>query len=123
MSEVFERVYHIVQAIPRGKVLTYGLISQMLGGRLSAQGVGWALNALSGNKDSRYHSENVPWQRVINSKGMVSTNRRGDLPPDLQRRLLEDEGIVFDENERIDLNRYLWKEGLSPPEGAEDSKG
>ncbi|MCA9817592.1 MAG: MGMT family protein, partial [Cyanobacteria bacterium HKST-UBA01] len=85
-------------------------------GRLSAQGVGWALNALSGNKSSRFHSENVPWQRVINAKGMVSTNRRGDLPPDLQRRLLEDEGIVFDESERIDLNRYLWKEGLSSSE-------
>ncbi|MBI1270883.1 cysteine methyltransferase [bacterium] len=113
MSEVFEKVYRIVQSIPRRRVLTYGLISQLMEGKLSPQGVGWALNGLSGRKGaSAFDSETVPWHRVINSRGLVSTNRRGDMPPDLQRRLLEDEGVVFDAEERVDLNRFLWKEGL-----------
>ncbi len=49
---VFAEVYEIVRLIPRGKVLTYGYISDMLEKRLSAQGVGWALNALSSSSSS-----------------------------------------------------------------------
>ncbi len=46
MPHVYVEIYKIVQSIPEGRVLTYGLISHMIGGRMSAQGVGWALKAL-----------------------------------------------------------------------------
>ena len=50
--------------------------------------------------------EGVPWQRVINSQGKISL-RRG-TGPQIQRELLEAEGIEFDERERVDLKRYGW---------------
>jgi len=115
VSEVFEKVYKIVQRIPEGRVLTYGLISNLLEGRLSAQGVGWALNGLSSRGEpsksggkKQFNSENVPWQRVINSRGYTSTHKRPEMPPDLQRQLLEKEGVVFDDDGKCDLSKYLW---------------
>lgn len=119
-SPVFDRVYEIVAQIPRGRVLTYGLISNLLGGRLSAQGVGWALKALpasAGEKhkgyQSKYNSRTVPWHRVINSRGGTSTYKIAAIPPNLQRELLEAEGVIFDQEEKVDLSKYLWLEGLT----------
>lgn len=113
-NSVFTQVYKIVQQIPKGKVLTYGAISNLIGRRLTAQGVGWALNALPGRPAKGeavppYHSGNIPWHRVINSKGGISTSRHLDMPPDLQRKLLEAETVQFDDNDTIELSQYLWK--------------
>lgn len=46
MSLIYIRIYKIIQKIPKGRVLTYGLISNMIDERMSAQGVGWAFKAL-----------------------------------------------------------------------------
>jgi methylated-DNA-protein-cysteine methyltransferase-like protein len=110
---VFEKVYEIIIQIPRGHVLTYAKISEMMGRRLSAQAVGWALKALPDDETkskngSAYHAKNVPWHRVINSRGTISTNSGLDIPPGLQRRLLEAEGIVFGTDDALDLEKYLW---------------
>lgn len=105
---VFEKVYKIVMRIPKGRVLTYGLISNMLDGALSAQGVGWALKALpSAAEGDKYTSRTVPWHRVINAQGGTSTHKVG-LPPDLQRTLLEGEGVKFNSEGRVDLKKFLW---------------
>lgn len=112
MSVYFE-VYEIVKDIPRGRILTYGLISNLLEKRLSAQGVGWALRALSGDKaNKKYHSGNVPWHRVINSTGGISTSRNTEMQPDLQQSLLEAEGIEFNSEGKLDMQKYLWSERL-----------
>ncbi len=112
---VYFKVYEIVREIPRGRVLTYGLISHMIGKRLSAQGVGWALRALPSAESAegkKFHSGNVPWHRVVNASGGVSTTRNTDMPPDLQHTLLAAEGIKFNQELKIDLDKYLWKEVL-----------
>jgi methylated-DNA-protein-cysteine methyltransferase related protein len=111
---VYSKVYDIVMQIPRGRVLTYGAVSKMMGGRLSSVAVGWALRALpedaSKTKNgSIYHSKSVPWHRVINSRGTISTRNEPDMIPDLQQALLESEGISFDAEGKIDLQKYLWK--------------
>jgi len=115
MSVYFE-VYELVRDIPRGRVLTYGLISHMIGKRLSAQGVGWALRALpsadTADHCKKYHSGNVPWHRVINAGGGISTTRNTDMPPDLQQTLLAAEGIKFNHEAKIDLDKYLWSVAL-----------
>jgi len=98
----------------------------MLGGRLSAQGVGWALRALPEpglrKRNGRpaktpeanlYHAANVPWHRVVNSTGGISTRKNRDILPGEQQLLLEREGVVFDEDSKLDLAAYLWTEGLS----------
>src|SRR5262245_47178605 len=92
----------MVLRIPRGKLMTYGQIARLMDERYSPRLVGWAMHATP-----RDGSE-IPWHRVINSRGMVSTGRIILDQPDLQRLLLEAEGITFDENGRCDLARYQW---------------
>ena len=79
--------------------MTYGQISTMLESRLSPAAVGWAMSV---------GPEDVPWQRVVNASGGCSTDRRGDMPPGLQRALLENEGIEFRDDDTLDLERYRW---------------
>ena len=54
----------------------------------------------------------IPWHRVINSRGSISTGRLITHQPDLQRLLLEAEGVVFNETGRCDLAVYQWSPGL-----------
>ena len=94
-----ERVYRIVERIPRGRVMTYGQIAEILGEGYTPRTVGFVMHAAD--------EERTPWQRVINSQGACST-ARVVLPPDKQQRMLEAEGIVFDARGRCDLKRYRW---------------
>jgi methylated-DNA-protein-cysteine methyltransferase-like protein len=102
---VFEKIYRIVLLIPKGRVMTYGQIARLLGGRYSPRLVGWALHATP--KDER----SIPWHRVINSRGGISTGKVITHNPDLQRWMLEAEGISFDDHDKCDLSVYQW----SPP--------
>ena len=96
----FERVYWVVRHIPPGRVATYGQIARLLGVPRGARTVGWALRSLPDDRE-------VPWQRVINAQGRISTG--WDEPDSTsQRALLEAEGIVFDEQGRVDLKVYGW---------------
>ena len=101
-EKVFEKIYRLVLRIPRGRVMTYGQIARLLEDRYSARLVGWAMHATP--QDER----NIPWHRVINSRGATSTGRVILHEPDLQRLLLEAEGVVFDESGRCDLSIYQW---------------
>ncbi|HEY9731992.1 MAG TPA: MGMT family protein [Drouetiella sp.] len=116
MAHVYDEIYRIVRKIPKGKVLTYGVISHMIGGRMSAQGVGWALKALGSKKranEADFDMESVPWQRVVNASGGMSTLKLADIPPGLQQHLLETEGLAFDdEGKIINLDKHLWVEGM-----------
>lgn len=99
---VFEQVYTIVLQIPVGRVMTYRQISLLLDERLSAAGVGWAMRATP--NDNRQ----IPWHRVINSRGGTSTDKLLNLAPNIQRHLLEAEGLVFNEQGLIELKNYQW---------------
>jgi methylated-DNA-protein-cysteine methyltransferase related protein len=100
-DSVYARVYAVVCQIPRGKVSTYGQIAKIVD-RCTARMVGYAMAALRGRTD-------VPWQRVINSKGEISTRSRGDGAI-RQRKLLEKEGIRFDPRGRVNLRKVRWAE-------------
>jgi methylated-DNA-protein-cysteine methyltransferase-like protein len=99
----FRRVYALVREIPRGRVATYGQIASMLGVPRGARAVGWALRALPGDEEGR-----VPWHRVVGAGGRISP--RAGPGPQIQRRLLRDEGVSFGSG-RVDLARH----GLLPP--------
>jgi methylated-DNA-protein-cysteine methyltransferase related protein len=98
---LFERIYATVRRIPPGRVATYGQIARMVSG-CSAQMIGFALAALRGHP-----GEDVPWQRVINRMGKISPHGFG-YGSALQRDLLEGEGVEFDEEGCIDLERFGW---------------
>ena len=102
-----KRVLQLVCAVPLGKVATYGQIARLAGHPRAARQVGGVLRGL-------YVSGEVPWQRVINAQGGISTYKVG--AGELQRALLESEGIVFDKEGRCDLERYRWL-----PETSSDS--
>ena len=97
-----QAIYHIVARIPPGKVATYGQIATLAGTSGQARQVGYALAALPDNAD-------VPWHRVINARGEISPRRRTKIH-ELQRHLLEGEGITF-VADRIDLGRFCWQPG------------
>jgi methylated-DNA-protein-cysteine methyltransferase-like protein len=104
MTNNYLRIYRIVRQIPRGRVATYGQVADLAGLDGHARQVGYALNALP-------DSMKLPWHRVINARGEVSARSGGDSH-ELQRHLLEAEGIVFDGRGRVDLKRYGWRTKL-----------
>lgn len=104
MKNFYEQVYELVARIPAGRVMTYGQIAVLLGKPTAARAVGYALHLTPAGVK-------IPWQRVINSQGKISPRGASDIvhEPQLQRLLLEQEGIHFDEHGKIDLHRYLWE--------------
>lgn len=95
----YQRIYWLVCQIPAGQVATYGQIAAMVGG-CTARMVGYAMAALPAETE-------VPWARVINRQGKISSRGGGD-GVQKQRELLEAEGVVFDPAHRIDFNRFGW---------------
>jgi methylated-DNA-protein-cysteine methyltransferase related protein len=100
-SPFYEAVYGLVRRIPSGRVMSYGQIAVLLGHPRAARAVGYAMRASGNVKD-------VPWQRVINAQGRVST-RAAEEGTLLQQRMLEEEGIRFDATGVCDLERYRWE--------------
>lgn len=94
-----QKIYRIVGQIPHGKVTSYGNIANVVG--CTARHVGYAMAAIP-------HELELPWHRVVNARGEISLrkNGQGDLE---QRRLLLDEGVLFDNAGRIDLQHYGWQ--------------
>jgi len=94
----FEEVYAIVRRIPRGRVMNYGQIAGLVRHPLSARAVGWAMQQCP---------QEIPWQRVVNAQGGISTENLTD-PPGLQRLLLEGEGVHFHGSGKLSMARYRW---------------
>ena len=95
----FNLVYEVVKRIPKGKVLTYGGVAHLTGYPRRAKFVGYALHV---NPQPGV----IPCHRVVNRFGETSSAFAfgGE---DVQRRLLEEEGVVFIDG-KVDLDRYLW---------------
>jgi methylated-DNA-protein-cysteine methyltransferase-like protein len=103
-SNFYDLVYDVTSRIPAGKVCTYGDVAAAIGSPRAARQVGWALARLTPSHD-------VPWQRVINAKGMISG--RGEVArADLQLALLTAEGVHFNEVGRCRLSevRCTWED-------------
>jgi len=101
----FDIIYTVVKEIPLGRVATYGQIAAIVSPGLPARIVGYALHGLS-------DATEVPWQRVINSQGKISYAVSRNEHDSLQQKLLEQEGILFTADGKIDLNKYLWTPDL-----------
>jgi methylated-DNA-protein-cysteine methyltransferase related protein len=95
------KVLALVQQIPHGKVSTYGALALMTGYPKRARHVGHLLRGIS-----EATAQDIPWHRVINASGKLSTYKIGT--GDLQKVLLESEGIVFSKTGKLDLKRLEW---------------
>lgn len=98
----YARIYAVVRRIPKGRVATYGQVAELAGLPGAARQVGYAMAAL---RDGR-----VPWHRVLNARGAISP-RSDPGPEQLQRLLLEREGVAFDAHGRVSLAEHLWQPG------------
>ena len=99
----FQRAIDMIRKIPYGEVTTYGQIALLISGQLrGARAVGYALAALTDEE-----SEVVPWWRVVNVQGRISTSH-AHQNASKQKQLLLAEGITFNEDDKIDLSRYGW---------------
>lgn len=96
----FEMIYEQVKRIPYGKVATYGLIARLAGNPHWSQIVGYALHV---NPDP----VNIPCFRVVNRFGETS-KAFAFGGNDVQRSLLEEEGVTFDMEGKVDLSKHLW---------------
>jgi methylated-DNA-protein-cysteine methyltransferase-like protein len=107
ISNLMAQAFALVRACPEGRVTTYGWIGRALGYPRGARMIGWFMNEASAD---------VPAQRVINSKGELSGSWAFGSP-ERMRQLLEAEGIVFNEDGRVDLKRYGWDPARDLSEG------
>ncbi len=97
----YKRVYQAVEQIPKGKVATYGQIALLAGSPRAARVVGYALHV---NPSPGV----IPCHRVVNREGkMAPAFAFGG--PDVQRQMLEQEGVVFSPDGTVDLKTYLWR--------------
>lgn len=109
-ESMYYRIYSVVSMVPPGKVATYGQIAR-IAGRCSARNVGYALSSVPPESD-------VPWHRVINSRGSVSVRIHGE-PCTAQSRMLETEGIVFNAEGTVNLEKFGW-DGPPPDTGSDE---
>ncbi len=93
------QVRQIIKDIPLGKVTTYGIIAAHANNRAGARQVARILHSSSEKYD-------LPWHRVVNREAKISLRRGSGY--ELQRQLLEEEGVIFDDRDRIDFTEYLW---------------
>lgn len=110
-TETSERIIEAIKRIPRGRVSSYGRVAALAGIRNGARAVVRLLHSSSA-------AQGLPWHRLLRKDGHIA------LPPgggaELQRALLEKEGVVVSPSGKVDLARYGWPEAsrLSPGDGA-----
>jgi methylated-DNA-protein-cysteine methyltransferase related protein len=97
----FELVYDVARQIPRGRVTSYGAIAAVLGTKLSARLVGWAMNGAGSAKPK------VPAHRVVNRVGLLS-GKHHFKPPGRMAALLKKEGIKVKEDKIVNFEKHFW---------------
>ena len=105
-AATYNNVYALCRRIPRGRVASYGQVAALAGIPRGARLVGWALHAIDGT-----YLHTMPWQRIINRVGMISTTCQTHEAHE-QKRLLEKDGVEVTErdgNYFVDMQRYRWK--------------
>jgi len=102
-NEAVNAICAVVRRIPKGWVATYGQVAAMAGLPRRGRLVGYVLQNLDTTTD-------IPWHRVVNAKGEVSYALSRHGSDAIQQRLLEEEGVEFDDRNRFNLERFRWPE-------------
>ncbi|MBR3933475.1 MAG: MGMT family protein [Clostridia bacterium] len=97
----FEKIYEVVCRIPVGKVATYGQVALLAGNPNWSRVVGYALH-----KNPAFGV--IPCHRVVNREGKTAESFAFG-GGDIQRQMLEADGVIFECDGHIDLNKYIWK--------------
>ncbi len=99
-ADFFDRVYQVVQLIPKGRATSYGAIAKYLGAKSGSRMVGWAMNAA--------HSiSEVPAQRVVNRNGQLTGKMHFETPTKMEELLLSD-GIEVKNDQIVNWKEVFW---------------
>lgn len=101
MNPFTERVIKTIRGIPPGRVMSYGQVAAAAGNPRGARQVSRVLHSMSKKHE-------LPWHRIINAQGGISTPENAKEKGLTQRKLLEAEGVSFKDNGKIDLVIYRW---------------
>jgi len=109
MSDIYARIFKVVQQIPAGRVCNYGTIARFIGSPRGSRLVGWAMN------NSHTCDDYIPAHRVVNRIGMLSGKHH--FPGEnLMQQLLENEGIVVIDDQIQDFEKHFWDPMQELPE-------
>lgn len=100
-ENIYEVIYQVVRAVPRGRVTTYGAVAAAIGVKSGARMVGYAMNSCTNVKPK------VPAHRVLNRNGML-TGKHHFNPPEKMQQLLEKEGIKVKDDKVVDFDKKFW---------------
>lgn len=103
LTSFTKNALHVIKNIPEGRVLTYGMAAVFAGKPRGARQISRLLHSMSKKHD-------LPWHRVVNAKGKISLKPSQGY--ELQKALLESEGVKFSRTDTIDLSIYLWNRPL-----------
>lgn len=108
ISRAFAQIHRVVRAIPRGRVMTYGLVANAAGLPRAARAVGAALRAVPAGA--------LPWQRVLGQRrpGYAHVSIKDPIGGATQRKLLEQEGVRFAADDTVDLQWFGWAPRTAP---------
>lgn len=95
----WERVFECIKKIPKGKVVSYGQVASFCGSPRASRQVGWALRSLDGDNT-------LPWWRVVNREGHISVKGTMISTQEVQKALLEHEGVKVSEDYKLDIEKY-----------------
>ena len=101
----FDRVYEVVRQVPTGRVVSYGQVAALVGEPRKARFVGFAMHASPGMAGG------VPCHRVVFKDGSLAPGFAFG-GPDVQREMLEAEGVLFRPNGKVDMRKCAWEVGM-----------
>lgn len=109
MGAFADKVFTVVKQIPRGKVASYGQVGKLIGAPRSARYVGYALRA---NPSPGIDIDSIPCHRVVFKDGSMATGFAFG-GPEVQQHMLKEEGVLFDDTGRVDMNTCQWDGSLA----------
>ena len=99
MNTFTRQIVDVIRAIPKGRVTSYGRVAALAGNPRAARQVSRILHTMS-------QKHELPWHRVVNASGKISLPRGRGY--ELQKALLESEGVFVSSSGAVDLSTYLW---------------
>lgn len=100
-ENIYDAIYDVVRAIPKGRVSSYGAVAAAIGAASGARVVGYAMNNCAGVKPK------VPAHRVVNRNGLL-TGKHHFTPPEQMQQLLEKEGVKIKDDQVVDFDSLFW---------------
>lgn len=101
-DNLYDAIYDVVRSVPAGRVTTYGAVAAAIGAKSGARVVGYAMNLCHGITPA------VPAHRVVNRNGML-TGKHHFNPPERMQQLLEQEGVVVQDDKVVAFAQLLWE--------------